>query len=198
MGLLALDTKLLLLINQGAANALFDILMPALSQQGYLLVLPFLLLMAMRSGQRRDPAGRSFLPLALGTALIAVAAVVVADWMEDVLKVAIARPRPCRAIEGVRLIVDCPQSYSLPSGHAITSFAGALPLFLLTREYLSRAWRLYPLLLATAVACSRLYLGVHYPSDALAGALLGALIGSSLSSLSQWMRRPLSRRRNAG
>lgn len=188
MDLITLETKLLLLINQGAANALFDILMPALSQRGYLLVLPFLVLMAMRSGRRTKPSERSFLPLALGTLLVAIASVAVADRVEDVLKVAIARPRPCRGIEGIRLIVACPASFSLPSGHAITSFAGALPLFLLTREYVALTWRTYPLLLATAIAFSRIYLGVHYPSDALAGAALGALIGSSLSFLYRWAR----------
>ena len=196
MDMLSLDVQVLLMVNQGAANALFDILMPALSQRGYLLVLPFLVLMAARSGRRRDPAGTSFLPLALGTLLVALTAVCCAEWTEGVLKAAVARPRPCRVVEGLRLIVACPQSYSMPSGHAITSFAGALPLYLLTREYLPLAWRLYPLLLAAAVAFSRIYLGVHYPSDALAGALLGSLIGSSFSFLYRWAQAVWSRDRN--
>ena len=196
MDMLSLDAQVLLVVNQGAANALFDILMPALSQRGYLLVLPFLVLMAARSSLLRDPAGRSFLPLALGTLLVAFLAVWGAEWTEGVLKAAVARPRPCRVIEGLRLIIACPQSYSMPSGHAITSFAGALPLHLLTRGYLPPAWRLYPLLLAAAVAFSRIYLGVHYPSDALAGALLGSLIGSSFSFLYRWAQAVWSRDRN--
>ena len=196
MDMLSLDAQLLLTINQAAANGLLDVIMPALSQRGYLLALPFLVLMAVRSLSQRDMAGRSLLPLALGTALVAITSVVIADWMEDVLKIAIARPRPCRVVEGIRLIIACPRSYSMPSGHAITSFAGALPLSLMTREYLARAWRIYPLLLATTVAFSRVYLGVHYPSDALAGSLLGALIGSSLAFVYLRVRTALSRRRN--
>jgi undecaprenyl-diphosphatase len=188
MDMLSLDAQVLLVVNQAAANALFDILMPALSQRGYLLVLPFLVLMAARSSLLRDPAGRSFLPLALGTLLVAIIAVWGAEWTEGVLKTAVARPRPCRVVEGLRLIVACPRSYSMPSGHAITSFAGAMPLYLLTRGYVTPVWRLYPLLLAAAIALSRLYLGVHYPSDVLAGALLGAMIGSALSFLLLWIR----------
>ncbi|HSA78305.1 MAG TPA: phosphatase PAP2 family protein, partial [Nitrospirota bacterium] len=82
----------------------------------------------------------------------------------------------------------CPSSYSMPSGHAISSFAVALPLFYLTQEYIALIWRLYPLLLASLIAFSRIYLGVHYPSDALVGALLGAIIGLVLSSLYQLMK----------
>jgi undecaprenyl-diphosphatase len=69
----------------------------------------------------------------------------------------------------------------MPSGHAISSFAFAMPLFYLTRQYLTEAWRLFPLVLATLIALSRLYLGVHYPTDVLAGAVLGSMIGLVLA-----------------
>jgi len=62
----------------------------------------------------------------------------------------------------------------MPSSHAITSFACATPLFLMTRAFLPFAWRLYPVLLAALIAFSRPYIGVHFPSDILAGALAGA------------------------
>ena len=181
----SLDTQLLFLINHETANTLFDVLMPALSAQGYLLVLPFLLYMIVSSANRMDAQGKRFLSAALWTIAISCCAVFLAGWVEDLLKNAVARERPCKAIEGIRLLVACPKSYSLPSGHAISSFAFASPLFFLTRNNLTMAWRIYPLVLASLIAFSRPYLGVHYPTDVLAGALLGSMIGLVLSMLYQ-------------
>jgi undecaprenyl-diphosphatase len=183
MTIQSLDTQLLLLVNHGAANALFDVLMPALTSHGYLLILPFLLYMIVSSADRMDAQGKRFLSTALWTIAISSSAFFFAEWVEAVVKNAVARERPCTAIEGIRLIVGCPKSYSLPSGHAISSFAFAVPLFVLSREYMTMQWRLYPVALASAIAFSRMYLGVHYPTDVLAGAMLGAGIGMLLSVL---------------
>ncbi|MCK9418966.1 MAG: phosphatase PAP2 family protein [Nitrospirae bacterium] len=182
----SLDTQLLLLINHGTANTLFDVLMPALTSQGYLLVLPFLLYMIVSSADRMDAQGKRFLSATLWTLVISCCAVFLAEWAGVVLKNAIDRERPCMAIEGIRLITACPKSYAMPSGHAISSFAFAVPLFYLTRDYLTMPWRIYPLVLASLIAFSRIYLGVHYPTDVLAGTLMGIMIGMLLSVL--WRR----------
>jgi undecaprenyl-diphosphatase len=181
MSLQTLDTKLLLFVNHGMANDFFDVLMPFLSAQGYLLVLPFLLFLALISSVRRNEKKRTYLPTALWTFVISCLSVLFVEWLEPVLKNSIARIRPCRWVEGIRLIVACPKSFSMPSGHAISSFAFAAPLFYLTRHYLHPGWRLIPFLLAALIAFSRVYLGVHYPSDVLAGALLGTATGMALS-----------------
>ncbi len=187
MNIQSLDTKLLFLINHGTANSLFDILMPALSQRGYLLIIPFLLAMLLRGARQKDKIGKTFLKTAIWTLAVSICALFFADLAEYTMKHATARLRPCQVIEGIRLIVTCPSSYSMPSGHAISSFAVALPLFYLTQEYIALIWRIYPLLLASLIAFSRIYLGVHYPSDVLVGAVLGALIGLALSSLYKLM-----------
>jgi undecaprenyl-diphosphatase len=185
MNIQSLDTQLLLLINHGTANGLFDILMPALSARGYLLVIPFLLAMLLRATNQRNEQGVTYFGAALRTFAIAFCAWYLADWAEHAVKVWIARPRPCRAIEGIRLIIACPKSFSMPSGHSITSFSVAVTLFYLTRSYIELIWRLYPLLLASAIAFSRLYLGVHYPTDVLVGALMGTAIAMMLSMLGE-------------
>jgi undecaprenyl-diphosphatase len=186
MTIQSLDTQFLLFINHSTANTLFDVLMPALSAQGYLLVLPFLLYMFVSSADRMDAQGKKFLSTAIWAIVISCCAFFLAEGVEDVVKNAVARERPCRAIEGIRLVVACPKSYSLPSGHAISSFACAVPPFFLTRDYLTMPWRIYPIVLASLIAFSRPYLGVHYPTDVLAGAVLGAGIGILLSVL--WRR----------
>ena len=185
MSIQALDTQLLLFVNHSIANPIFDLLMPALSLHGYLLVIPFVLAMFLSGAKQENDRGETYLSAALGTFLIACCAVYLAGFVEDWMKDAVARVRPCRAIEGIRLILPCPKSYSMPSGHAITSFAFSMPLFILTRRYIIVIWRLYPLVLASMVAFSRIYLGVHYPTDVLMGAILGALIGLVLSVLYQ-------------
>lgn len=177
----SLDTGLLLFINHGMANSAFDALMPALSRKGYLLIIPFILILLAMGSAKRDRRGRTFFAAAVWAVLLACLAAYLAGWVEDALKAAVARERPCRAIENIRLILPCPKSFSMPSGHAISSFAFALPLFHLSRGYIVTWGRFYPLVLAALIAFSRLYLGVHYPTDVLAGSLLGAAIGFALS-----------------
>ncbi len=185
MSIHAFDTQILLFVNHSLANPIFDILMPALTQRGYLLVIPFLLAMFLRGAKQKKNNGQTYLPAAIVALLIACCAAYFALRMEDWMKDAVARVRPCRAMEGIRLILACPRSYSMPSGHALDSFAFVLPLYYLTRRYIGLTWRLYPLALAALISFSRIYLGVHYPTDVLVGALLGVTIGMGLSILYQ-------------
>ncbi len=86
------------------------------------------------------------------------------------IKFAVRRPRP--QIPGLPPLQGTTTALSFPSAHAATSFAGALAY---SRTGLA-AGPLYGL--AATMAASRLYLGVHYPSDVLAGALLGTALAA--------------------
>jgi undecaprenyl-diphosphatase len=175
-----MDTQLLFFFNRGMANPFFDVLMPALTFQGYLLAGPFLFYAIYRGATCRDEAGKTFLTAAIAAVVISIISVALADLACSWLKVVTTRPRPCQALEGLRLIVSCPRSFSLPSSHATTSFAFITPYFLLARRFIQTGWLVYIVMLASLIALSRAYLGVHYPSDIVAGAVLGAAVAGGM------------------
>jgi membrane-associated phospholipid phosphatase len=95
------------------------------------------------------------------------------------IKFLVRRRRP--ALAGLPPLTGTTTALSFPSAHAATSFAGAL-------AYSRRGLPARPLYaLAGAMALSRLYLGVHYPSDILAGALLGTGIAAVATGLGEAM-----------
>ncbi len=176
----SLDTSLFLLVNHGMANGLFDVLMPLLSARGFLLVFPVLALAVIAVTQKRDALLRPAY-VAVTAVCVPVAVFFLADLLNDALKDLLARSRPCEALYGVRLLVRCPPSFSMPSGHAIASFAFAVSFFILSRDILSKGWRWYGIVLAAMIAFSRVYIGVHYPADVVVGMLLGTGMASAVS-----------------
>ena len=120
--------------------------------------------------------------------VLVAAAVLTADVVGLALKHAIGRPRPFTVDADPAPIVGTPIGLSFPSGHAATSFAGATLLALAVRR---AAVPLF--LLAAGVAWSRVYVGVHYPLDILAGALLGAAVALAADRLARGpLRAPRS------
>jgi undecaprenyl-diphosphatase len=86
-------------------------------------------------------------------------------------KLVVRRRRP--KLRGLPALIGTPTTLSFPSAHASTAFAGAL-------AYSRVGLPAVPLYaLAAGLSYSRLYLGVHYPSDVLAGALLGTAVGAA-------------------
>ena len=99
-------------------------------------------------------------------------AVAISDFLGASLKDLISRDRPCHVLANVKEIANCSNSFSFPSNHAINSFTFAT---IITCAYRNFSFFLY--ILALLIAYSRVYLGVHYPTDILSGALCGVLIG---------------------
>lgn len=101
-----------------------------------------------------------------------------------IFKELVGRPRPFLSVEGLTPLIPRPGSWSFPSGHSCSSFAAA-GVWAQTLEGRGARWA-KPLLLVMALvmALSRLYVGVHYPTDVLTGSLLG-LLGSWL--ICRWL-----------
>lgn len=87
------------------------------------------------------------------------------------LKNIVARTRPYEVVEGLALLVGRQSDFSFPSGHSCASFAAAMVYY----RMLPRRYGIATLVLAGLIAFSRLYVGVHYPSDVIAGILVGML-----------------------
>lgn len=93
------------------------------------------------------------------------------------IKNIVNRPRPFLSDESLIPLIR-PGESSFPSGHAASSFAAATSLFLYRKKAGLPAY-----LLAGAIAFSRLYIGVHYPTDVLAGMVIGIVCGGVVNKL---------------
>lgn len=85
------------------------------------------------------------------------------------LKNLVARTRPYEAVEGLHRIIEAQSDFSFPSGHTGCSFAAAVVLFVMC----PRKVGVPAMVLAVLITLSRLYVGVHFPTDVLVGALIG-------------------------
>ncbi|WP_410537285.1 phosphatase PAP2 family protein [Streptomyces sp. KL2] len=133
--------------------------------EGGLLVLLALLAAACWRVRRAEPG-------VLARALLGGAAVAVAYGASEAVKLTVREERPCRAVAGAPApIAPCPEpgDWSFPSNHATIAAAAAVAVVLAWR---ATAWLVLPL--AALTAFSRVFIGVHYPHDVAAGALLGA------------------------
>ena len=110
-----------------------------------------------------------------GLALIIASAAFVGlnDFIgHEVIKETLQRPRPCHILPDFQHIGNCSTSFSFPSNHASNLFTAATLLTLFSRNLAFIAYTC-----ALLVGYSRVYLGLHYPSDVLGGALCGIVFG---------------------
>ena len=175
-----IDASIFLFLNRGLANPVFDVLMPFITEADHWTV-PLgvaALLLAVKGGVK----GRV-------TLLLAVVVVALSDQVTcSLIKPWVARTRPCFVLESARLLIRQSNSFSFPSAHAANNAAVAV---LIWMRYPQARWWFVGI--ALSVAYSRIYVGVHYPVDVLAGLLLGASLSFGVVAL--WNR--LASRRSA-
>lgn len=96
-----------------------------------------------------------------------------------------ARIRPYDLVEGINILVARPHDFSFPSGHASNSLSCAWVML----RTLPKKFGVPAFVLAALIALSRLYVGVHFPSDVL----VGAAIGIALAELAMWIFRKIAK-----
>jgi len=181
--LVGVDRALFSLLNGDWTHPILDVVVPFVTtQENWYPVLVGLWVALIIWGGRR---GR------IAAALLVVAVALSDQITCSLLKPLIGRVRPCNALpaDQVRLLVGRSGAYSFPSAHASNSFAMATVV----------CWRfprVAPVAFTVAglVAYSRVYVGVHYPLDVLAGALLGIVVGRVLAAVGNASERLLKRR----
>ena len=131
-----------------------------LGDKGAFWILVTLVLLAIRKTR----------PLGVICAVSMVTGLVVTNL---IIKNWVARVRPYELIHGLECIVARADDFSFPSGHTTNSLACAWVLF----RRAPKKWGVPALILALLIALSRLYVGIHYPTDILGGLVIG--IGSA-------------------
>ena len=169
MSLPEIDNLIFFFVNKGLQNNVFDIAMPFITNKAYVIFLPFFLWFFLKNRKN-----------ACIVLVLAFISLLIADWSANTLKHLFERIRPCNELNGVRLLVKCnPSSFSMPSNHAANAFAFVTPFFIMFKNRMRYAL----IVIAFFVAISRVYVGVHYPSDIIVGGVIGTALASSVTVL---------------
>jgi undecaprenyl-diphosphatase len=183
------DVDLLYEINGVAesAPAWADRAMAAVGEYGVVIGLALLVILAWwrivrRKAKREDAvagfAGLLWTPLAAGIALL----------VNIPIRGLVERPRPFVEHKGLDVLVEGKGDYSFVSDHSTLAMALAVGVFMVHRRY-----GLVGILLAVLAGVSRVYMGVHYPTDVVGGLALGAAVALLLAPPATWVLTPLVR-----
>jgi len=159
-----IDVQVFFFINKTLANPVTDFFMPFITDINHwkiFYVIMFLYLM-IGAGKKGRIVGISLLLL-----------VAASDQLSsNLIKYSVERIRPCNVLPGVHMLVNCTQSFSFPSSHAVNNFAGAVFL-----SHFYPKFRISFYIGAFLMAISRVFVGVHYPSDVFGGIIIGIVVG---------------------
>ncbi len=187
--LISFDKSLFLFLNSYIANPVFDMFFPFITQRENWIIPGIILAVIFLIKEKKKAL------IVLGLAIITVA-------MSDLLCVRILKPviyrlRPCHPsyfingshtfLAGGNFLFGYKKSLSFPSAHAMNMFALAM---LFTLFFPKKA--IWFFTVASLISFSRIYIGVHYPSDIVAGAIFGIAIGALVYFLYRYIVKKIN------
>ena len=160
--LLNLDGGFLLFLQESVRNPILDNLMifiTSLGNGGMIWIVATIVLLIPKKTRK---AGIMSAVALLGSLII----------NNNIVKNIVQRPRPFVTFTDLQIIIPTPSEFSFPSGHTSSSFAAAAVFY----RHLPKKFGIPSVVLAGLIGFSRLYVGVHYPTDVIAGVLMGILL----------------------
>lgn len=137
---------------------------------------------------RRNSPDRTTAATSVAGLLWAPLAAVVALLVNIPIRHLVERPRPFVDHKGLQVLVDGKTDYSFVSDHATLTMAVAVGVFMVDRRY-----GLAGIAVAVFAGFSRVYMGVHYPTDVVGGLALGTAVALLLAPFAMWLLTPLLR-----
>ena len=176
-----LDVKLLYFINHTLSNSFFDRLFPFITEvkNWYIAYIILFLILIVKGGRIGRMAAVAMILLIVATD----------QFSSFFLKSLVGRIRPCNVFPDLNVLVTCTESFSFPSSHAVNNFGVAM---FFTKIFPKYRWAFF--IVATLMAFSRPYVGVHYPSDAIGGALIGIFFGYMFAIILKYFDNYFSQR----
>lgn len=172
------DKAFFSLINTQWSNAFLDVVLPYWRTKTTWIPLYILLFLVIA----KDRGFKVIWVLIVLGLSIALADQISSEWIKKMVE----RIRPCNdsSLPNVRILVHCGSGFSFTSSHAANHFALAMQLFLIFRMHWKTRYFVALFIWAALIAYAQVYVGVHYPLDVLAGALLGCTLAWLVHQLS--------------
>ena len=160
--LLNLDGGFLLFLQESVRNPILDNIMIFITSLGNGGMIWIAATIALLIPKKTRKAGVMSAVALLGSLII----------NNNIVKNIVQRPRPFVTFADLQIIIPTPSEFSFPSGHTSSSFAAAAVFY----RHLPKKLGIPSVILAGLIGFSRLYVGVHYPTDVIAGVLMGILL----------------------
>lgn len=177
--LLNVDGGILLLIQENIRNPILDhvmIFITTLGDGGMIWIAVTLLLLISKKTRKIGMMSAAAL---LGSLLI----------NNYFIKNLVQRPRPYVTFTDLQILIPTPSEFSFPSGHTSSSFAAAGVFY----HNLSKRYGIPAIILAGLIGVSRMYVGVHYPTDVIAGIVMGILLSYGAEVFVNYCERKLKK-----